>query len=176
MSEAVSKPIVLDATVLSNYANSGSVEYLTTIFDDIQTVPAVRTELEQGIRAGYTYLAAAVELLDDGSIDTADSAPDMLGNEYATIQSRLDAGEAEALVAAHTVGGTLATDDGAARSLAADYDVSLTGSIGLLVRGVVLGTISIETADQWLATWVEERSYYAPVDTVTEALPDEYEQ
>lgn len=176
MSEAHPSPVVLDATVLSNFANSDSVEFLTTILENPQTVPAVRTELEQGVVSGYTYLGTAMDGIDNGDIGTVDTVPDMLADEYGTVQTRLDAGEAEALVAAQTAGGTLATDDGAARSIAADYDVSLTGSIGLLVRGVVLGTISTDTADEWLTTWVEERNYYAPIDTVTEALPDDYNQ
>lgn len=176
MSEALPRPVVLDATVLSNFANSDSVEFLTTILDDPQTVPAVRTELEQGIAAGYTYLGTAVEIIDNGDIDTVSTVPDTLADEYGSVQARLDAGEAEALVAAHTAGGALATDDGSARSLAADHDVSLTGSIGLLVRGVVIGAVSPDTADEWLSTWVEERNYYAPVDSITEALPTDDEQ
>jgi len=92
------------------------------------------------------------------------------------VQTRLDPGEAEALVAAHTAGGTLVTDDGAARTLAAEYDVVLTGSIGLLVRGVVREELTVETADQWLTTWIDERNYYAPVDSVTAALPDDFEK
>jgi hypothetical protein len=64
---------------------------------------------------------------------------------------------------------------GPARALAADYDIALTGSIGLLVRGVVLEELTVETADAWLTTWIEERNYYAPVDSVTAALPDDFE-
>jgi hypothetical protein len=48
MSEPVSRPVVLDATVLSNYASTDAVSWLTTTLGDLQTVPAVRTELEQG--------------------------------------------------------------------------------------------------------------------------------
>ena len=79
-------------------------------------------------------------------------------------------------MAAHTAGGTLVTDDGPARTLAADYDVVLTGSIGLLVRGVVREELTVETADKWLTTWIEERNYYSPVESVTAALPDDVEE
>ena len=68
------------------------------------------------------------------------------------------------------------TDDGAARTLAADYDVALTGSIGVLVRGVVRGDVTVETADEWLTTWIDERQYYAPADSVTAVLPDDFEE
>jgi len=48
-----------DATVLSNYASTDSVTWLTTTLDDLWTVPAVRTELEQGREVGYAYLEHA---------------------------------------------------------------------------------------------------------------------
>jgi len=48
MSEPVSRPVVLDATVLSNYASTDSVTWLTTTLDDLWTVPAVRTETGAG--------------------------------------------------------------------------------------------------------------------------------
>ena len=176
MSEPFSRPVILDATVLSNYASTDSVTWLTTTLDDLQTVPAVQTELEQGREVGYAYLERALEALEAGEIRIAETAPEQLEQDYPELQDRLDPGEAEALVAADTAGGTLVTDDGAARTLAADYDVALTGSIGVLVRGVVRGDLSIETADEWLTTWIDERNYYAPVDSVTPALPDDVDE
>ena len=176
MSESFSQPVVLDATVLSNYASTDSVSWLTTTLDALQTVPAVRTELEQGREVGYAYLKHALDVLETGEIGIAETAPEQLQQDYPAVQKRLDPGEAESLVAAHTAGGTLVTDDGPARALAADYDVALTGSIGLLVRGVVLEELTVETADEWLTTWIEERNYYAPVDSVTAALPDDVEE
>lgn len=175
MSEPFSRPVVLDATVLSNYASTDSVRWLATTLDDPQTVPAVRTELEQGREVGYAYLENALDVLESGRIGIAETAPEQLQQDYPTVQTRLDPGEAEALVAAHTADGTLVTDDGAARSLATEYNVALTGSIGLLVRGVVLEELAVKTADEWLTTWIEERNYYAPVDSVTAALPEDFE-
>lgn len=176
MSESFSRPVVLDATVLSNYASTDSVSWLTTTLDDLQTVPAVRTELEQGREVGYAYLEHALDVLESGRIGVAETAPEQLQQDYPAVQNHLDPGEAEALVAAHITGGTLVTDDGPARSLAADYGIALTGSIGLLVRGVVLEELTVETADEWLTTWIDERNYYSPVDNVTAALPDDFEE
>lgn len=176
MSEALVRPVVLDATVLSNYASTDSVSWLTTTLDGLQTVPAVQTELEQGRKVGYTYLENALTVLESGEITIAENAPEQLRTDYPELQDRLDAGEAEAFVAALTAGGTLVTDDGAARTLADDYGVTLTGSIGLLVRGVVRGAVTVETADDWLTTWIDERNYYAPVNSVTTVLPDEFKE
>jgi predicted nucleic acid-binding protein len=175
MSEGITSPVVLDATVLSNYAYSDSIQFLISTVEELYTVPAVRTELEAGTAAGYSELERALTALEEGRIGIDTDAPARLDTEYTTVRSRLDAGEAEALVTADTTDGTLATDDGTARTLAADYQVSLTGSVGLLVRGVVSGAISTDTADDWLTTWVEERNYYAPVSSVTDALPSEFD-
>jgi len=176
MSEPLTCPVVLDATVLSNYASTDTVTWLVTTLEDLQTVPAVRTELEHGYEAGYAYLDHALAVLETRDIGVIETAPEQLQQDYPEIEDRLDPGEAEALVAAHTAGGTLVTDDGTARALATDYDVALTGSIGLLVRGVVRDDLTVETADEWLTTWIEERDYYAPIESVTAALPDDVDE
>jgi len=78
MSEPVSRPVVLDATVLSNYASTDSVTWLTTTLDDLWTVPAVRTELEQGREVGYAYLEHALDGLESGRIGIVETAPEQL--------------------------------------------------------------------------------------------------
>ncbi|MCU4973974.1 hypothetical protein OB955_14670 [Halobacteria archaeon AArc-m2/3/4] len=173
MSESFSRPVLLDATVLSNFASTDSVTWLTSTLEGLSTVPAVEMELRQGHEKGYAYLANALEVIDGGQITVNETAPEQLEQAYPKIQKRLDPGEAEAFVAADTTGGTLVTDDGAARQLASAYEIELTGSIGLLVRGVVREDLTIKTADDWLTTWIDERSYYAPVESVHEVLPEE---
>ena len=106
--------------------------------------------MRQGREIGYAYLEHALDVLEPGRIGIAETALEQLQQDYWGVQTRLDPGKAEALVATHTAGGTLVTDDGPARALAADYDIALTGSIGLLVRGVVFEELTVETADRWL--------------------------
>ncbi|WP_226003951.1 hypothetical protein [Natrinema salinisoli] len=174
MSESFSPPVVLDATVLSNFASSESVTWLTSVLENLTTAPAVERELQRGAENGYTYLENALEAIETGQISLDKSAPEQLEQAYPTIRDRLDPGEAEAFVVADRTGGTLVTDDGAARDLASTYEIDLTGSIGILVRGVVRKKLSVETADSWLTTWVDECSYYAPVESVSDVLSDEY--
>ena len=88
------------------------------------------------------------------------------------LRHRLDAGEADSLRGALECGGTLATDDLAARRLASEYDVPVTGSIGLLVLGIERDLLDTGTANDWLTTWRDERGYYAPAETIEDALPD----
>ena len=69
--------------------------------------------------------------------------------------------------------GTFVSDDVAARRLADELGVPKTGSIGLLVNGIARNELSVETADEWLDVWRKQRGYYAPVESVADALPDD---
>lgn len=162
------RPVVLDTTVLSNFSSSDSISLLIAVVESPVVVPAVRTELERGLDAGHDYLDTAVDALDDGlsirRISSDDDAQD--------VRERLDPGEAESLLGAIELGGTLATDDLAARRVAGKRDIPVTGSIGLLVLGVEAGYLDRDTADERLATWRKRRGYYAPVESVSKLLGD----
>lgn len=168
MSEDVVQPVVLDATVLSNFASSGTVSHLVEILDQPVAVPAVREELERGRDQNYEFLGDALEHLGDGIV--LFEASDREDDTASEIRARLDVGEAESLLGAIEHGGTLATDDIAARRLATDYDVPVTGSVGILVVGVRRDVIDVEIANEWLTVWRETRGYYAPVDQIEEVL------
>jgi len=163
------RPVFLDATFLSNYASTDSIGFLVSILESPVVVPAVQDEIERGHRFGHDYLATAVEAFDDG-LRIGDVPPETAA---AQLRDRLDPGEADALHGAIECDGTLATDDLAARRLADELGISVTGSIGLLVVGIEHGRIDRETADEWLKTWRDERGYYAPVESVDELLDGE---
>lgn len=168
MADGYPQPIFLDATVLSNFASTDGIDFLLTVLDDPVVVPAVSEEIEQGYGFGHEYLARAIDAFDDGlRVGEAPSA-----SEMEELHERLDAGEAQALRSALDHDGTLATDDLAARDLAADRDVPVTGSIGLLVLGIERGRVDRDRADGWLNTWRETRGYYAPVKSVDEVLDE----
>lgn len=173
MAAALAQPVVLDATVLSNYASSGSVGWLIELLSQPVVVPAVRDELEAGQAHGHAFLAAAIELLGDdlSLLDVTDDPQEGLP-ERSVLRAELDPGEADSLRCAIAHDGTLATDDLAARRLAGKHDVPVTGSVGLLVVGIERGVIDVTTANEWLDTWRAERGYYAPVERVEDALDD----
>lgn len=181
--------VVLDATVLSNFAVTTSVPFITDVFENVATPPTVRGELEAGCDAGYDALKSAL-----ASIEPAETEVQVEGSEYPIACRQpnwdsiddslddLDAGETAALALVLSERGPLTedqfttrifvTDDLDARQTAKNLDITVTGSIGILARGINQGEISMETADIWLQTWVEEAGYYAPVDNIEEILPD----
>lgn len=168
MADGYPQPVFLDATVISNYASTNSVEFLVQVLEAPVVVPAVREEIEQGVKHGHEYLIGAVEAFDNG-MPVFDVPPE-IGS--VSLRERLDPGETEALRGAVEHDGTLATDDLAARRLASELAVSVTGSIGLLVFGIKREWIDNETADEWIETWRNERGYYAPVESVTGLLDE----
>lgn len=171
MAEQYPKPTVLDATVVSNFASTNAVEYLVEVLESPVVVPAVRDEIAEGYRHGYDYLETAIDAFDD-RLPIIDVDRDA---EWSGIRNRLDAGEAESLLAALQRDGTLATDDLAARRIADDRNRPVVGSIGVLVLGVERERLDRATADSWLDTWRDERGYYAPVESVADVLTDEPE-
>lgn len=169
-------PLVLDATVLSNFASSNSISWLTTVFAAPVTAPIVNRELRHGIEHDYEFLQSALSAIENDEISVHYSAADgVTPTKFPELFDVLDRGEAQALGIAELLDGAIATDDLPARRLAVERDVPKTGSVGLLVAGVLRDELSIETADEWLDTWQTESDYHRPVESVTEALPDDIE-
>ena len=59
------QPVVLDTTVVSNFASTDSISLLATVLESPVVVGAVRDEVERGLDAGHEYLDTAVGALDD---------------------------------------------------------------------------------------------------------------
>jgi predicted nucleic acid-binding protein len=89
------------------------------------------------------------------------------------ILDSVDYGEAYALSAASVEDGTLATDDLAAREIADERGIPVTGSIGLLIRLVRRDAFTVDEADAVLERWIEASRYFSPVESVRELLPDD---
>lgn len=170
MSTELPPPVVLDTTVVSNFAASDSLGSLLRAANRPIVVPSVQLELEDGLEHGHEFLEPAVDVLrsqDEVIVVDPDDVP-----VHDELMRRVDPGEAASLAVARDRDGTLATDDAAARQLAKEQDVAVTGSIGLLLRCITTGELDVEVADRCLDVWVDRRNYYSPIDTVRELLPD----
>lgn len=158
------RPVVLDTTVLSNFASTDSIDWIVELLERPIVVAAVRDELRRGVKAGHHYLKRSTDAIGEG-IELVDP------EEYPPFhKGELDVGERESLAVAVAEDGVLATDDLAAREIARIHGHPITGSIGVLVFGIEKGRIDVETADRWLTTWLAKRSFHSPVDSVREVL------
>lgn len=163
-------PLVLDATVVSNFASSSALPWLVEAETRIEVPVTVQREIQRGIDRGFDFLESTDSFFSSPTVSVVETAISTTGDAEPDVRSRLDPGESAALLRAECANGLLATDDGAARSLARDRELALTGSIGILVPGIESGDLSVERADDWLRTWVRDRGYYSPVESVRELL------
>ena len=65
MAERSPSPVFPDTTVVSNFASTDGLGFLTTVLEPPVVVPTVRDEIERGERAGYEYLGVAVDALGE---------------------------------------------------------------------------------------------------------------
>ncbi|RLM53491.1 twitching motility protein PilT [Halobellus sp. Atlit-31R] len=157
-------PSVLNTTVLSNFAYIDRL-WVVAGLSGICAVPVVREELEDGVD-DHPYLQSALDTLDD-DIPVA-TISDTVANREAVVGGHLDPGEAQAFALADAADGRLLTDGGDARSFAKDQDVTVVGSVGVLLAAIDAGKIDGATADEWLSTWIDEIGYYVPYRTISE--------
>lgn len=166
MSSAATDPTVLDTTAPSNFAYIERMDLLQAL-PRVCTVPEVRTELRAGADS-YPYLQRALDRIGDTIpvVELVGQVEERAGE----LADRLDPGEAQAFAVAEGNDGTLVTDDGPARSLARSHDVTVTGSIGVLVTSVENSRISEGDADRWLEQWIDETDYRAPSRELSDYL------
>lgn len=158
MSGVPDRPTVLDTSVLSNFAYVDRLDLLEAL-PRVVTVAKVQSELEAGSQT-HPYLEDALCVLGDGvPVMTPGAASRRLEAE---LVETVDPGEAQVIAVAESANGTVVTDDGDARKTAMQRGVSVTGSIGLLVRFVERGHVRAEAADQWLKRWIDEAGFRSP--------------
>ena len=152
------RPTVIDATVFSNLAYLGHVDRLRILVRPV-TPKAVRDELVAGSEL-YPFLTDATTALStEIQVVEMDEGSRVV---FEQLRDRLDRGEAECLAIAETHDGLLVTDDGAARQLARDRDIRVTGTIGVLIELVDDDVIDEDTADAWLERLIDETDYRVP--------------
>ena len=165
---------IFDTTVLSNLAAIGRLDLLEKRYRKMAvTTVEVSDELRRGFQAGYGYLGDALQQIQAISpggwlrIVAPESEPEhQLRGEFDLL---LDPGEASCLALAISRGLILVTDDLAARQLARDRDVPLTGTVGILLALVRDGSLSLTDANAILAEMIG-LCYRSPVDRLDELI------
>jgi predicted nucleic acid-binding protein len=165
---------IFDTTVLSNFASAGRVDLLEKRYrGSAFTTMEVTEELRKGVKAGYLFLEYVLKQIeaDDPEgwlrILIPDSVAERrLRSEFDQI---LDPGEASCLALAISRVVIFVTDDLAARRLAEERGVSLSGTLGILIALVRDKAFSLKDANAMLAEMIQ-RHYRAPVDHLDEFI------
>ena len=155
--------ILLDNTVLSNFALVGESGLLQEIFgSSAKTTEEVMSEFREGEAIGrvphtsWPWLAVL-------SLTSAER------ELYQKLLVRLNSGEASCLAVAYYRQGWVVTDDKIARKIAAQLQLSISGTIGVLVQLVRQNQLSHNHADHILDKMIE-MGYRAPVQSINEII------
>jgi predicted nucleic acid-binding protein len=148
--------VLLDNTVLSNFLLINRPDLLQIAFQHrCYITEAVSMELQQGVTVGllpphdWSWLP----------ILKLDNTAQVL---FTQLTARLNAGEASCLAVAALGGYQVFTDDRDARKIAAQMEIPISGTLGVLVLLVDQGEIDLDEGDTILAKMVQH-GYYAPI-------------
>jgi len=148
--------LLLDNTVLSNFALVGRIDLLTIAAESrIATTPQVIKEFSEGVTLGRLP-RTGLDWLEIVSLE---------GEEVAHFQNligRVNAGEAACLAVAINRAGRILTDDRDARRLAAQFKVPVSGTLGVLLRLVENQNLTFTEANDLLGKMIAF-GYRSPV-------------
>lgn len=151
---------LLDNTVLSNFAIIHRTDLIRVALEEAATVPQVLDEFRAGVLNGRVPPA-------DWSWLSVLSPTDEEQELFAKIALRLNDGEAACLAVAAQRGGQILTDDHDAREIAAKMRVSVSGTIGLLIRLIGTGVLEVPQADELLREMIAA-GYRSPITSLTQ--------
>ena len=154
---------ILDTTVLSNFSHVRRPDLVQRAFGaDVATSPAAWAELQTGQALGFlpVYDGIGVSVLDLSEEEESIAA---------TLRRVLDAGEAQCLALAQSRRACLCSDDTAARGLARERGVQVSGTLGALLALVERDELSLEEGEHLLAL-MRRQGYRSPVVSLHELL------
>ena len=129
---------------------------------------AVLDEIAAGAAHGYPELRHVEQLvLGGGFRELSLSSGERL--VYAGLLRNLGSGEASCVTAAQAHDGIVVTDDRTSRSVCADMQLSVTGTIGILVAICREHVITPEEADGILEAMIA-KGFYSPVGRISDIL------
>ena len=159
----MSRPILLDNTVLSNLALVRRADLPFRLWSEaVATTVAASAEFQNGVAAGlvppgcWESLAVIELTAEEDALAVSQSAS-------------LGPGERTCLAAAARRNGMLASDDLHARRVAARLGVPVTGTVGILAACVRKEHLTLSEANRLLAAMIEA-GYRSPVATLDELL------
>lgn len=151
---------MLDTTVPSNLAWAGQPRLVEGPFPELGAPEEVLAELRRGQVLGLLPEA------DWGWLPVLLLAPGE-ARQAKQFQRQLDRGEAHCLAIASSRGALLLTDDKAARRLARDLGVEVSGTLGALARLAHLRRLSTHHADTLLDRMIQA-GYRSPIRSLRE--------
>jgi len=156
--------VVVDNTVLSNFALVGRDDVLRNTFGDaICATDEVMLELAAGVAKEL------VPRLDWSWLPVLRMESTEERNTFEVMCERLGRGEASCLSLAISRNFRALTDDRDARMIAHRRNIAVSGTMGALVFAVKRGVLTLEGANALLALMIE-KGYYAPFQKLDDLI------
>jgi len=152
--------ILLDTTVLSNFAHIERLDLLRLALPNAATTPQVMAELEIGVAAGY------LPNCDCGWLEVVQLTPSGEAS-LAHVRLILGDGEASCIAVALERKGGLFSDDLDARCYARRRGLRVSGTLGVLSLLVDMGNITMTEADEYLQKMIAH-GYRCPVRSLAD--------
>jgi len=160
-----------DTVTLSNFALVSQTDLLVSRYGSrLRVTVEVLDEISSGIVAGYPALLKIEAAVQRGDFQA--EPPLKFPRErkvYRQLLRFLSSGEASCISCALSRGGTVATDDRAARECCIEYDIPCTGTIGILKACCSDKFMSPSEADAILSHMIY-KGYRSPVLRISDLL------
>jgi predicted nucleic acid-binding protein len=158
----MSQPVLLDNTVLTNFALIDRADLVLDLWTNACTTPAVFSEYQTGVKI-RNLPAAGWDRLPIVSLTTDETA-------FAQrLARRLGAGECSCIAVAYYRQGLFVSDDRDARQQATTYDIPVTGTIGILLLNVQQRHLTQKAGNE-LLTELIRLGYRSPFKTLDKLL------
>jgi predicted nucleic acid-binding protein len=154
--------LIADTTVISNFAYANRLDLLKSVGNTCTTMEVMdelqASKIEGVLQIGFSNRFIEILEMDKDERDT-----------FIRLNSKFGRGEASCLtIALHRSAGIL-TDDLDARRFAQRGGISVSGSIGILVKAIESGKISREQGNDLLRIMIVN-GFYSPVETLDQFL------
>ena len=147
--------VLLDTTVLSNFAHIERLDLLRLALPDAMTTPHVVAEFKRGLASGH------LPTCDCGWLEVVELTVSEEAN-LAHVRMVLDDGEASCIAVALEREASLFTDDLDARRYAQCHGICVSGTLGVLSLLVEGGHLTVAEADDCLERMITH-GYRSPV-------------
>jgi predicted nucleic acid-binding protein len=154
--------LIADTTVISNFAHANRLDLLRDIGNTCTTVE-VMNELQAAKRRDVLHIDFSdilIEIIrmDKDELDT-----------FTRLSSKFGRGEASCLAIALHRNASILTDDLDARRFAPQGSISVSGTIGILVKAIDRGQLSREHGNHLLHLMIAN-GFYSPVESLDQFL------
>ena len=168
-------PVIANTTVISNFAVVQRLELLRMRFGRLHISDHVFDEIQNGLSQGYTFYedieAHISPFSSTGWLHLTSLTSSKEFQSYGNLLNRLHSGEASCLSIARHRQWTFLSDDKMARKIGKEFDVPISGTLGILLSATRRKIIAVDDAEQLLQKMVLQ-GYYSPVSSLKDILTE----